>query len=171
MPRLHRGGLITSMVATAGNESDGKQFRTLVKKDEAVGIEAEVYAGDKGADMSASRRNRGYDDGENHQLLWARGKQSALCLNGYRTQKKDKNKALWVRLKESEGYGQGQREGYKIEQKNAEAKRRHGLDRCRYLGLAKYAVQSLMTVLVMNLKRVVKLLYGVGFRKAAVARG
>lgn len=152
--------LITSVVATAGNETDGKQLRQLVEKDEVLGIKAEVYAGDKG-----------YDDGENHQLLWAKGKKSALCLNEYRTQKKDGNKELWLGMKESEGYWEGQEQRYKIEQKNAEAKRRHGLARCRYLGLAKYAVQSLMTVLVMNLKRVVKLLYGVGFRKAAVARG
>jgi hypothetical protein len=38
--------------------TDGQQFPKLVKKDEEVGVEAEVYAGDKG-----------YDDGENHELL------------------------------------------------------------------------------------------------------
>jgi IS5 family transposase len=86
-------GLITSVVSTAGNESDGEQFMTLVENDEAVGIKGEIYAGDKG-----------YDDGDNHQLLWAKGKQSALCLKGYRTEKKDGNKGLWLRMKDSEGY-------------------------------------------------------------------
>lgn len=149
-------GVITSVVVTRGNETDGKQFAKLVEKDEKVGVEAEVYAGDKG-----------YDDGDNHELLRGKGKKSALCLKGYRTKKKDANKELWVQMKESEEYWEGQRERYKIEQKNAEAKRRHGLDRCRYLGLAKYAVQSLMTVIVMNLKRIVLLLCGVRFRGAA----
>lgn len=148
-------GLITSVVATPGNRSDGKQLPQLVEKDEAVGVEVEVYAGDKG-----------YDDGENHELLRVKGKKSALCLNRYRTEKKDRNKGLWVAMKESEEYKEGQRERYKIEQKNGEAKRRHGLGRCRYLGLAKYAVQSLLTAMVLNLKRMVRLLYGMGLRRA-----
>jgi hypothetical protein len=38
--------------------TDGKQFSQLVEKDEQVGVEAEVYAGDKG-----------YDDGENQGLF------------------------------------------------------------------------------------------------------
>ena len=145
--------IITAVVVTPGNETDGKQFAKLVAKDEAVGVGAAVYAGD-----------RGYDDGENHELLRVKGKWSALCLNDYRTQKKDSHKGLWLWLIGSVDYRQGQRERYKIEQKNAEAKRRQGLGRCRYLGLAKYAVQALLTATVMNLKRMVLLLNGVRFR-------
>ena len=89
------------------------------------------------------------------------GKKSALCLNRYRTEKKDRNKGLWVEMKGSETYREGQRQRYKIEQKNGEAKGRHGLGRCRYLGLAKYAVQSILVAMVMNLKRMVRLLCGV----------
>lgn len=148
--------MITSVVVTRGNATDGKQLAKLVEKDEGVGVEAEVYAGDKG-----------YDDGDNHEFLREKGKKSALCLNRYRTEKKDKNKGLWVEMKGSAQYWEGQRERYKIEQKNAEAKRRHGLDRCRYLGLAKYAVQSLLTAMVMNLKRMVWLLCGTRLRGAA----
>ena len=57
-----------------------------------------------------------------------------------------------------------------------EVKRRHGLGRCRYLGVVKYAVQSLLTALVVNLsalrtplaeKRMVLLLYGVKLRGRA----
>jgi IS5 family transposase len=149
-------GIITSVVVTPGNATDGKQFPELVEKDEEVGVAAEVYAGDKA-----------YDDGDNHELLWGKGKRSALCLNRYRTEKRDPNKGLWVQMKESAEYWEGLRERYKIEQKNGEAKRRHGLERCRYLGLAKYAVQSLLTAMVVNLKRMVRLLCGVGFRRAA----
>ena len=39
-----------------------------------------------------------------------------------------------------------------------------GERRCRYLGLARYAVQSYLTAMALNLKRLVKLLFGVGFR-------
>jgi IS5 family transposase len=146
--------IITSVLVTPGNKTDGQQFRELVQKDEQAGIEARVYAGDKG-----------YDDGDNHEMLFCRGKSSALCLNRYRTEKYPEG--LWAELKASEDYQAGQRERYKIEQKNAEAKRRHGLGRCRYLGLARYAVQGLMTAIVINLKRMVLLLCGVRFRRAA----
>ncbi|MBM3301446.1 MAG: IS5 family transposase [Deltaproteobacteria bacterium] len=148
--------IITSVVATAGNAHDGKQFEKLVQKDEEVGVEAGVYAGDKA-----------YDDGDNHELLREKGKKSALCLNRSRTEKKDPHKGLWEQMKASEEYEAGLKERYKVEQKNAEAKRWHGLGRCRYLGSAKYAVQALMTAMAMNLKRMVLLLCGVKFRGAA----
>ena len=57
-----------------------------------------------------------------------------------------------------------------------EAKRRHGLGRCRYVGLVKYAVQVVLAATVMNLsalrtplaeKRMVLLLYGVRLRGRA----
>jgi len=147
-------GLITSVVVTPGNQTDGKQFRELVEKDEELGVEAEVYAGD-----------RAYDDGDNHELLRCRGKSSALCLNRYRTRLYPEG--LWAEIKSSNDYGAGQRQRYQIEQKNGEAKCRHGLGRCRYVGLAKYAVQAVLTALVMNLKRMVWLLRGVRLRGGA----
>lgn len=149
-----KSGMITSVTATPGNRTDGKEFPILLEKDQEVGVEAGIYAGDKG-----------YDDGDNHELLRAEGKKSALCLNDYRTEKKDANKGLWVEMKESAEYKEGKKERYKIEQKNGEAKSRHGLGRCRYLGLAKYGVQALMVAMVMNLKRMVKLLCGVSLNK------
>ena len=115
--------IITSVVVTPGNKPDGQQFPELVQKDEQAGIEARVYAGD-----------RGYDDGDNHEMLFCRGKSSALRLNDYRT--KLYPEGLWADLKASDDYKAGLKERYKIEQKNAEAKRWHGLDRCRYLGLS-----------------------------------
>jgi IS5 family transposase len=65
-------------------------------------------------------------------------------------------------MQASEEYQTGLRVRYKIEQKNAEAKRRHGLDRCRYLGWRKYSLQAFMTGIVLNLKRIVKLITGIG---------
>ncbi len=51
--------MITSVVVTAGNGHDGKQFPRLVQRDEVLGLPTETYAGD-----------RGYDGGENHHLLY-----------------------------------------------------------------------------------------------------
>jgi IS5 family transposase len=140
--------IVTAIVPTAGNKNDGKQLRSLVSKDGEAGVEADIYAGDKG-----------YDDGDNHEMLWSQGKHSALCLNDYRTKKYPEG--LWAETKASEEYRVGLRQLYKIEQKNAEAKRRHGLDRCRYVSWRKYALQAFMTGIVLNLKRIVSLVAGV----------
>ena len=142
-------GLVTAVVHTGGEAPDGKQLAWLVEKDQACGVKAEVYAGD-----------RGYDDGDNHALLEKKGKRSALKLNRYRTQKKDTNKEKWLELEASWEYQLGQRERYKVEQKTGEAKGYHGPGRCRYVGLVRCAIQGYVTALIMNLKRIVRLLTG-----------
>lgn len=153
-------GLITAVLHTPGNVVDGKCLKGLVEKDEVIGVEAQVYAGDKA-----------YDDGENHLFLRGKGKKSALCLSGYRTGKKDRNKGIWYELKADPDYQKGLDERYKVERKFGEAKCRHGFRRCRYVGLAKYAVQGYLTAIVLNLKRLVKLLFGVSFRNQAYSPG
>ncbi|MEA1959378.1 MAG: transposase, partial [Chloroflexota bacterium] len=52
-----------------------------------------------------------------------------------------------------------------IERKFAELKRFHGLEYCRYWGLAKLSIQFTMSAVVCNLKRMVKLLFHQGYRK------
>jgi len=150
--------MITSIVVTGANGPDGKQFPELVRKDRGLGLPVEVYSAD-----------RGYDDGENHYLLQTLGMRSAIHLNRYRTEKKDGNKGIWFEMKESEAYRAGQTERYKIERKYGEAKEYHGLRRCRYLGWMRYAIQAYLTAIVLNLKRMVKVLTGVNFRGEVMA--
>ena len=150
--------IITTVLPTTGKLTDGQQFPELVTKDEQLGVEASVYAGDKG-----------YDDGDNHELLRDKGKKSALILNRYRTEKKDGNKELWIKLKADQDYQAGKRVRYKVEQKFREGKRSHGWGRCRYLGLKSYAVQTYLTAIVLNLKRMVRLLLGISLHGGAVA--
>jgi transposase, IS5 family len=148
--------MITSVIITAGNANDGKQFGKLVERDVQQGLPIATYAGDKG-----------YDDSENHYLLETQGLHSALKLNTYRTQKKDGNKEVWLRLKETPAYKAGQAQRYKIERKYGEGKQNHGLRRCRYLGRVRYAIQVYLTVIAMNLKRMVKLVTGTNFKGRA----
>lgn len=143
--------LITSVVVTAGNVPDGKVLPKLLEKDLRQGLPVKIVSGD-----------RAYDDSHNHFLLWSRGICSALLLKANRTEKKDKNKEVWLRLQETPEYQRGRRERYKIERKFGEAKTRHGLRRCRYVGRVGYAVQAFMTAIVLNLKRLVKMLTGAG---------
>ena len=116
---------------------------------------ATTYAGDKA-----------YDDGDLHELLWDLKKHSALRLHAYRTQKKDGNKQLWLKLKQSPFYQAGLRLRFRIDA-SGESKAWHGFGRCRYRGLDRYTVQSLLTFISLNLKRIVLLLTGVRFRPLA----
>ena len=113
--------------------------------------------------------DRAYDNGDNHYLLETEGIHSAIILNRYRTEKKDSNKQIWEELLASEPYQVGIRERYKIERKFGEAKQGHGLGRCRYLGIDGYRMQTYMTVIALNLKRMVKLLTNTSFRGRATA--
>lgn len=150
--------MITSVSVTGGNAHDGKQLPKLVEKDGEQELAIETYTAD-----------RAYDDSENHYLLESLGMHSAIILNRYRTEKKDGNKQVWINMKKTPQYQAGTKERYKIERKFGEAKTNHGLRRCRYVGRARYAIQAYLTAIVLNLKRMVKLLTGVSFKGRARA--
>jgi IS5 family transposase len=145
--------LVTSVIPGHANDYDGHKLKKLVEKDEGKGIKVGTVAGDKG-----------YDDGENHYYLKERGIDSAIRLNNYRTQKKDGNKEGWLRLQGSQAYVDGLKERYKVERKFGEARKWHGYQRCRYVGFIRHAIQSYLTFMALNLKRLVKLLTGISFR-------
>jgi IS5 family transposase len=145
--------MITSVMVTPGNAYDGHFLQGLIEKDLAEQIPVNMVAAD-----------RGYDDSRNHYWLERTGIQSAICLHDYRTHKKDSNKEVWLELKANPAYQVGLKERYKIERKFGECKQQHGLGRCRYRGLERYELQALLTAMALNLKRMVKLIYGVNFK-------
>jgi IS5 family transposase len=153
-----QNGIITSLETTSGGAYDGHHFCPLVDHDLEQKLPVETYAGDKG-----------YDDGNNHFYLELRGLHSAIRLKRTRTEKKDNNKQVWLELVKTSQYKEGLKERYKIERKFGEAKQGHGFGRCRYVGTARFAIQSYLTAIVLNLKRVVKLLTGVNFKDRAYA--
>ena len=150
--------LITSLECTSGEVYDGHHFTSLVDHDLEQKLPVKVYTADKA-----------YDDGENHYNLEVRGLHSAICLKKTRTEKKDDNKQVWLDLRQTPQYRQGLKERYKVERKFGEAKQGHGLGRCRYLGRLGFAVQAFFTAIMLNLKRMVRLLAGVGFKTQVVA--
>ena len=151
-------GLVTSVIPGRASDYDGHKLKKLVERDLKRGIDVGTVAGDKG-----------YDDGDNHYYLKEKGINSAIRLGKLRTQKKDENKEGWIKLKESEEYQEGLKQRYKIEGKFGEAKKWHGFARCRYVGFVRHAIQSYLTFMALNLKRLVKLLTGVSFRGEARA--
>jgi len=96
--------------------------------------------------------DKGYDDGNNHFYLEYRGLHSAIHLKDTRIEKKDDNKEVWLALLKTPQYEQGLKERYKIERKFGEAKQRHGLSRCCYMGQLKFAIQVFFTAIALNLK-------------------
>jgi IS5 family transposase len=151
-------GLITSMVHTPGAAYDGHQLPKLLHKDLQQGLPVSIVTAD-----------RAYDDSDNHVLLNTKGIASAIRLNTYRLRKKDPSRAVWEALSCRPEYQQGLQERYKIERKFGEAKVRHGLGRCRYIGIVRFAVQGFLTAIALNLKRMVLLLTGVPFKGRARA--
>jgi len=145
--------LITSVLVSPGNRHDRQFLQGLIERDLTQGLPVGIVSAD-----------RGYDDSAHHFWLKQKDIQSAICLNTYRTHKKDANKDVWLDLQANPAYLQGLAERYKIERKFGEAKGQHGLGRYRYRGLERYTIQAVLTAMALNVKRMVKLLYGVGFR-------
>lgn len=150
-------GLITSLEVTSGRVYDGHHFCGLVDRDLEQKLPVEIYTADKG-----------YDDGNNHFYLDQRGLYSAINLKKNRTTKKDRNKQIWLDMLATPQYHHGRSERYKIERKFGEAKQGHGFGRCRYLGRMRFAVQAFLTAMMLNLKRMVKIMTGVGLKTQSV---
>lgn len=150
--------LITSVKTTAGNAYDGHLLPDLLENDLEQRIPIDILTADKA-----------YDDGNNHCLLEYHGIHSAIILKKTRTEKKCPNKQIWIDMKASEEYQKGKKERYRIERKFGEAKQGHGFGRCRYLGQDGFTIQAYFTAMVLDLKRLVKLLTGTNFRGRATA--
>jgi IS5 family transposase len=146
-------GLVTSLMPGQADDYDGHEFQKLVEKDLKKGMEIGTVAADKG-----------YDDGENHFYLEKKGINSAIRLKRSRMQKKDTHKEGWLKLAASSTYLEGLKQRYQIERKFGEARKWHGFMRCRYLGNIRHGIQSYLTFMTLNLKRLVKLLTGVAFK-------
>jgi len=144
--------MVTTVIPGRASDYDGHKLMKVVDKDLRK-VKVDTVATDKG-----------YDDGENHYGLEQKGMHSAIRLNRRRLEKKDVNKDGWVKLAESPEYQQGIKERYKIERKFGEAKKWHGFERCRYLGYVRHGIQSYLTFMALNLKRLVKILTGISFR-------
>jgi len=65
------------------------------------------------------------------------------------------------KARESLEFQEGQRGRYKIMRKFDEVKKWHNLAKCRYIGFVRCVIQFYLTFMVVDLKRLVKLLTGV----------
>jgi IS5 family transposase len=147
-------GLVTSIKPTTGCSADNKQMPDLIEHDMRLGIPGQVYTADKA-----------YDDGDLHELLKTKGKRSAIHLTKQRTEKKDDSKGPWLAQIADPLYQAGLKVRYRIERTFGEAKLWHHLGQCRSRGLLNFKIQSYMTFMVINLKRLVYLTTGIRLRQ------
>ena len=152
-------GIVTSLSATLGNRADNKEAPELIARDQEQGLGVNAYGGDKA-----------YDDTALFALLESLGLRGFFHLRLFRTHKHDANKEVWLALEADPAYQAAHAQRYRVEQPYGPAKQKHGFGRCRYLGLDRYRIQALLTFLVGNLKRIVKLLTGLTYRPLAKGR-
>jgi IS5 family transposase len=152
-------GLVTTVVVTPGNRADNKVFPQLRAHERTLGLPTRAYGGDKA-----------YDDTDIYERLAVDELAIAVTLNDYRTASTDANHARWHELVADPLYQERKAQRFRVEQPFGIAKQGHGFERCRYLGLARYRIQALLTFMVVNAKRLVKLLTGVTFRPQAKGR-
>jgi len=152
-------GIVTTVIPALGNTADNKAYSALRQHDLSLALPTTTYGGD-----------RAYDDTDIHERLSQEGLHSGITLNDYRTRKKDPNKERWIEMMATPEYQAATALRYRVEQPFGIAKRSHGFERCRYLGLPRYGIQSFLTFMVLNCKRMVKLLTGITFRTQAKGR-
>jgi len=152
-------GIVTTVHPDIGDSADNKAFPTLRAHDRELDLPTQAYGGDKA-----------YDDTDVYERLTVEGLDIAVTLNDYRTAKKDANRSRWLELEADPLYQARKQQRYRVEQPFGIGKRWHGFERCRYLGLARYRIQVYLTFMVVNAKRLVKLLTGVTFRPQAKGR-
>lgn len=141
--------LITSLKATTAKRNDGKEFISLVEKDNRVGVvQAKSTTPTNNTSYSA---DKGYDHGDNHYYLEEHKLFNAIILTKTRKQEK------WTTMQSSPNYQKLIKLRKQIECKFGEEKLHHKFSRCRYLGLKRYKIQAYMTAMAVNFKRILLL--------------
>lgn len=96
--------------------------------------------------------DKGYDTNRNHELIENRYHSKSFILV-----KKNRTVDKLIKLMKSAIYKKTAKERYKVERRFADGKSNHGLGKCRWLGQWKMDIQSYLTALVLNCKRMVVL--------------
>ena len=167
-------GIITSIAVTGGEAPDGRQLPTLVNKDKKLGItgEGEITKNNGRLEINggtAYTADKAYDDGDNHEFLKVKKLQSAIILKDTRTNsKQEENNKLWQDFKDRNIYQKAVKLRYTAEQPFGLAKHYHGFGKCRYIGRTKMAIQSYLTFMVLNLKRIIRLTEGISFKNRSL---
>lgn len=135
--------IIEAVEVTPGNINDDQIVEPLLSK---------AKLSTKPRKKTKILADKGYDTNYNHDLIEKKyHAQSFILIKKNRVVKK------LVRRMKSKIYQTTVRERYKVERRFADSKTNHGLAKCRWLGRWKMAIQSYLTALVLNCKRMIVL--------------
>ena len=130
--------IVTKLDLTSGNVFDGTYFKELVDN------KSQTITADKA-----------YDNNENHTYLKKHNIKSAIIVKRNRIKKEIIKNSKLISIQTS------QRQRPNIERKFAELKNLHGLSKARYWGLSKVYIQSCLSAIAVNIKRIVRLLFDI----------
>lgn len=132
--------IITCVTATTGKDHDSTHFDDV----------ADPYA-------RAVTADKGYDTPDNFRLLKERKQSAAIMVKRRRGACRGHMKARYPNQKDYQIYYRLKKFRSFIEKIFATAKQWYGLTRARYWGLEKMKIQATMTMMAINLKRIVTL--------------
>ena len=132
--------IITMVTSTPGNEHDSTHFSDV----------ADPHA-------KAVTADKGYDSPANFKLIRERKQKAAILVKKRKGKQRGHIKARYPAVKEYQYYYRMKKFRPLIEKIFATAKQWYGLRRARYWGLAKMKIQAVMTMMAINLKRMVLL--------------
>lgn len=151
----NRYRFIIGTIVSSGEKADNGFFEDLLWHDIAIrGMPSGYYA------------DKGYDDGDNHYLLNELGMGDGIILRSFRLGDEARH-AIWHMIAESDFYKQRKTERYKVEPVFGDEKNNHGMRKCRFIGLTKTEVQIRMTDIAYNLKKLMKVLFGMSPRSCS----
>lgn len=142
--------IITALIPDTAKHHDSNYAEELIENGECLGRMKEFTA------------DAAYDDAFLIEGLESKGITSAIRVRKNRTSQNDPEKEEFWRtyMQDTKRIELRKKRGL-VERPFADMKMNHGLDRCRYLGLDKYKMQSFMTAAAYNLKIGFKLLFNI----------
>ena len=135
--------IIEAVTVTPGNIKDEQIAKPLLDK---------VKLATDGRKRTKILADKGYDTNYNHNLI-----EKKLWSQSFIMIKKNRTVPKLVKRLRSAIYCRTTKERYKVERRFADGKNNHGLGKCRWLGQWKMEIQSYLTALVLNCKRMVVL--------------
>lgn len=135
--------IIEAVKVTAGNIKDEQIVEPLLDQ-------AKLSA--NGRKKTKILADKGYDTNHNHQLIENQYQSKSFIMI-----KKNRTVDKLVKLMKSRIYQRTTKERYKVERRFADSKANHGLGKCRWIGQWKMEIQSYLTALALNCKRMVVL--------------
>lgn len=139
-------GLFLHLEVTPANVYDGHYFQNLIK-----GAKDKIF-------VETGIADRGYDDGENFEYCKEEEINPAIRMKDKRMKYQK-----WRDIAAEPWYEENLKKRFRVEQTNA-IQKIHAGNKSRAIGLERTKIYCWLTALAVNMKRIMKLIYGINFK-------